>query len=130
MWRYPSTYPSTDEASAPYPGTYPRSQINRVANPGEYPPGDRRDSRSRLLFTPLTHFSPPLKRRPSLTHPKPHPPANSSCLGCRQAARSSGGVGGGTRKKTETKMTSKAFTEIKFLPEGDGIFRRVLISEI
>eukprot|EP00956_Cyclotella_meneghiniana_P025686 scaffold54060_cov32-Cyclotella_meneghiniana.AAC.5 len=34
MWRYPSTYPSTDEASAPYPGTYPypRSQINRVAN--------------------------------------------------------------------------------------------------
>ena len=27
--RYPSTYPSTDKASAPYPGTYPMSQINR-----------------------------------------------------------------------------------------------------
>eukprot|EP00956_Cyclotella_meneghiniana_P018388 scaffold30569_cov78-Cyclotella_meneghiniana.AAC.3 len=33
MWRYPSTYPSTDLVSTPYPGTYPRSQITRVANP-------------------------------------------------------------------------------------------------
>eukprot|EP00956_Cyclotella_meneghiniana_P030338 scaffold75898_cov21-Cyclotella_meneghiniana.AAC.1 len=34
MWRYPTTYPSTDLVSAPYPGTYPRSQITRVAKAG------------------------------------------------------------------------------------------------
>ena len=67
-------------------------------------------------------------------HSRSKPPTNSLC---RQAARYllftaiwTGGVGHGTRKQAVIKMSSTASTEIKFLPDNDGIIGLVLFSEI